>query len=562
MNHRIRRFHLAIFALVSLCGASAFAAAPAISVFAPTSGKLGATVTITGTNFVAPATVSFNGAASSSVIVVSSTSITAALPVTASTGAITVQTSGGSVTSASAFTVLPGVVETVTAGPPTTALTVYYSGFSAFEGVDLYFDTGDIALSSASASGAGNAAITIPATARPGSHWITAVGRHSAYSSQTPFTVRASWPQFGFQPNHKAKNRYENVLSAATVGDLEEAWRTPKIGRVMSIPAVVNGIVYATFGDGSIRAFDEMTGAQKWSFATGGSVMESSPAVSNGIVFAGSSSGYLYALDAVTGTQKWRFLTANLVYCSPNVVNGIVYIGSLDDKVYAINATTGTLVWSFTTGGQVISSPMVANGVLYVGSGDANVYALNAATGAEVWQFATTAYVAASPVPAGGLICFGSEDGIFYAVHASSGAVAWTYNTGAYAIDSSAAAVGGALFFGSYNGTVYSLSIEGTLRWSMALPRGTAVSSPVTVANGVVYATDGSYTYALDQNTGTVLTGMPVGGDYTGAAVVNGAVFAGDAYDGVLARYTPNGLLSNFVAPRPEPMQLRPHHLR
>jgi outer membrane protein assembly factor BamB len=558
----VRRFILAVPAIISLCAASAFAAAPTISAFSPASGVLYSTVTITGTNFVAPVTVSFNGVVSTSVTVVSSTSVRASLPPTASTGVITVGAAGGSVNSASAYTVLPGLLVSPAVGPPTTVTRIYYSGFGPQEALDLYFDTGDIAISSASASGAANLPVTIPAAGRPGVHFVTAVGRHSGYSAQATFSVQTSWPQFGFLPNHKASNRFENVLSTGAVGSLEEAWRTPKIARVMSIPAVVNGIVYATFGDGSIRAFDEITGAQKWSFATGGSVMETSPAVSNGIVYAGSSTGYLYALDAVTGAQKWRFLTANLVYCSPNVVNGIVYFGSCDDKVYALNATTGALVWSFTTGGQVISSPMVANGVLYVGSGDAKVYALNAATGAEIWQFATTAYVAASPVPAGGLICFGSEDGIFYAVHASSGAVAWTYNTGVYAIDSSAAAVGGALFFGSYNGSVYSLSIEGTFRWSTALPRGTAVSSPVSAANGVIYATDGSYTYALDQDTGAVLTGLPVGGDYTGAAVADGAVFAGDAYDGVLARYTPAGLLSNYVAPRPDPMQLRPHRPR
>jgi outer membrane protein assembly factor BamB len=82
------------------------------------------------------------------------------------------------------------------------------------------------------------------------------------------------------------------------------------------------------------------------------------------------------------------------------------------------------------------------------------------------------------------------------------------------------------------------------------------------VANGVVYASNGAYTYALDQNTGAVLAALPVGSGYGGPAVVNGAVFVGDVDAQVLARYTPNALLSNFVAPRPDPLQLRPHPLR
>jgi outer membrane protein assembly factor BamB len=84
----------------------------------------------------------------------------------------------------------------------------------------------------------------------------------------------------------------------------------------------------------------------------------------------------------------------------------------------------------------------------------------------------------------------------------------------------------------------------------------------VCLANGVVYVRDAGYTYALNQNTGAVLTTLRVSESYGGAAVVNGAVFGGDVDDNVLTRYTPNGLLSNYVAQRPNPMQLRPHRLR
>jgi outer membrane protein assembly factor BamB len=556
------RFYLIVLSIISFGAAGAFAAAPTVSVFSPASGVLYSTVTITGTNFVAPVTVSFNGVASTTVTVVSSTSVKAAVPPTAATGVITVATSGGSANSASAFTVVPGVLLSPAIGPPTTVTRIYYSGFSPQEPVDLYLDTGDIALSSASATGAGNPPVTIPAATRPGVHFVTAVGRRSLNSAQANFTVQSNWPQYGFAPNHKAKNRYENVLSSSTVIDLDEAWRTPSIGAIHSTPAVVNGIVYADFSDGSIRAFNEITGAQLWSYATGATYMYSSPDVVNGIVYAGSGNGSLYALDAVTGAFKWSFATNGIISGSPNVVNGIVYFGSYDTKVYALNATTGALIWSFPTGALVYSTPMVSNGVVYVGSEDKNIYALNAATGAKIWQYTTNDVVIGSPVIAGGFICAGSGDATMYALRAATGALAWTYPTGATGISSSAAAVGGAIFFGASNGTLYSLSPEGTYRWSTPLPSGEAISCPVCAANGVVYASTQSYTYALDQNSGALLSTLPVGSDYGGPAVVNGAVFAGDQIDGVLARYTPNALQSGYVASRPDPMQLRPHRLR
>jgi outer membrane protein assembly factor BamB len=205
---------------------------------------------------------------------------------------------------------------------------------------------------------------------------------------------------------------------------------------------------------------------------------------------------------------------------------------------------------------------MVANGVVYVGSEDDNVYALNAATGAKIWSYATTNSIFASPVIAGGLVCIASQDGVMYALDAVTGSLAWIFSAGA-AINSSAAAVGGAIYFGDDTGTVRCLSGNGALRWSVTLPNNVLdIYGPVCVANGVVYCRDQYYTYALDQNSGAVLTTLRVGNSYGGVAVVNGAVFSGDLNDGVMTRYTLNALQSNYVAPRPDPMQLRPHHLR
>lgn len=80
---------------------------PAITNFTPANGPVGTTVVITGTNFSATPTdnmVKFNGTAAT-VTASSSTSITAAVPAGASTGAITVTVSGNTATSVSNFTV-------------------------------------------------------------------------------------------------------------------------------------------------------------------------------------------------------------------------------------------------------------------------------------------------------------------------------------------------------------------------------------------------------------------------------------------------------------------------
>ncbi len=78
--------------------------APTISGFSPTSGGVGTTVTITGTNFSGATSVNFNGQAAS-FSVVTSAQINATVPNCSSTGTVSVTTAGGTATSSGSFTV-------------------------------------------------------------------------------------------------------------------------------------------------------------------------------------------------------------------------------------------------------------------------------------------------------------------------------------------------------------------------------------------------------------------------------------------------------------------------
>ena len=90
---------------------------PTISGFTPASGGIGDVVTINGSGFVAGLQVSFNGVPAG-YSPISSTQITADVPAGATTGPISITTSGGTAVSGISFTVLPS--PTITTFSPTS----------------------------------------------------------------------------------------------------------------------------------------------------------------------------------------------------------------------------------------------------------------------------------------------------------------------------------------------------------------------------------------------------------------------------------------------------------
>jgi hypothetical protein len=110
-----------------------------ITSFNPTSGPIGTSVVITGTEFTGVSSVRFNGVAAT-FTVDSDTQITATVPAGATTGPISVRKQGITATSASNFTVTPSPVPTIasfnpTSGPVGTSVVITGTGFTGASAV-------------------------------------------------------------------------------------------------------------------------------------------------------------------------------------------------------------------------------------------------------------------------------------------------------------------------------------------------------------------------------------------------------------------------------------------
>ncbi len=128
--------------------------------------------------------------------------------------------------------------------------------------------------------------------------------------------------------------------------------------------------------------------------------------VGDTVYFASSADDKVYALDASTGAERWSFFTGGPVRLAPSVFEARVYVGSDDGWAYCLDAADGALIWKYNPAPNgryvpgnsrmisvrpVRTGVLVQDGVAYLGAGlfpKEGVYlcALDARDGAEVWK--------------------------------------------------------------------------------------------------------------------------------------------------------------------------------
>ncbi|GMN02738.1 PQQ-binding-like beta-propeller repeat protein [Erythrobacter sp. MTPC3] len=200
-----------------------------------------------------------------------------------------------------------------------------------------------------------------------------------------PAQVNAEWAQVG----GSASKSYGHLALAENPS---KVWTARVAGasnraRLAATPVIGSDKVFAVGSDGTISAFNKVTGSVVWRTdalmdddmrpsAFGGGVSYDS-----GRLYATNGAGEVKALDAATGEQIWTATPAGPLRGSPTIAFGQIFVMTQDNQIISLKASDGELVWdesgSTTQSGVFgVAAPSAGQGTVIAGysSGELNAY--------------------------------------------------------------------------------------------------------------------------------------------------------------------------------------------
>ncbi len=267
-------------------------------------------------------------------------------------------------------------------------------------------------------------------------------------------------------------------------------------------------------GDGKLYAYASATGEKKWDtvVGTGSNASNATALAADGTIYIHTNEGRLfaYADDGTAARLKWSFAIPGSSYASATIApDGTIYLGSDDAAtghlLYAINPD-GTSKWTFRPDNAIYTAVALdAAGNLYFGTlSSGRLYSVTPA-GVQRWVY-TGASLGTSSSPAlspdGGTVYFGAYDSKFHAVSTATGTARWTFPLGKEVRASSPAVdANGVVYVGCYDGLLYAINPDGTLKRTWATADWIR-SSPAIAGTTLYVGSNDHKLYAFDIGAG------------------------------------------------------------
>jgi outer membrane protein assembly factor BamB len=347
------------------------------------------------------------------------------------------------------------------------------------------------------------------------------------------------WSQLRAGPAGTGYTAGESTIGPGNVSTLVARWSrgVSWVGPSSPSPSPLAraGDALVVASPGHSRVLDAATGAVRHVIGGAG---DHGVAVDGGRVIitgdAPTPGSLVSSFDLATAAPQWSN-QAEFSATAPVVADGVIYVnsegtvGTHPSIIWAYRESDGTKLWS--TGGCCgLDAPGVANGAMYFTQnlqGAPNLLrALDAKTGAPRWSVPapTRCPLQTSPVVSGGRLYVSGAT-----FDAATGAHLWDWPVCA---GSNLASVSPTTVYVPYRPTPTTSALEafdaatGAVKWSIPWGENArAAPSAPAVANGLLFAADGSRLIAADAGTGARLWKSSAGtGVYDDPIVADGFV--------------------------------------
>jgi len=333
----------------------------------------------------------------------------------------------------------------------------------------------------------------------------------------SPALSQADWPLV--RGDALASGVAESSLSA----ELDVLWKyTLGDGSFEATAILADGKVFVGDFEGTFYALDLATGDLIWKKTFEESGFSQAAAYVDGLLVVCDFNGIVRCLRADNGQEIWSYEATSESYAAPNIHHEKVLLTTEAGEMVALELRTGKRLWQFRIEAPLRCWPTVVEGRVLLAGCDERLHAIDVDTGKETGGLDIDGPTGSTPAALGTDVFFGTEQGTFYSIDTKTMKIRWQHREPkrGQPIRASAAVDRRCVIFGNQGKQVTALKPgDGDPMWTFAV-RSRVKSAPVIAGDLVFFATKRGRLYAADIITGEEKWQYQAGGSFIASPAV------------------------------------------